>query len=60
MIVANYIQCTLLANQTALNTGTIKIKLTDWVLHPGYYNVKVDVKNLLLHVNSKLSFLEVQ
>ncbi len=41
MIFASYIQCKMLANQTALNTGAIKINLSDWVLHPGYYDVKV-------------------
>ena len=44
----NYIQCKILANQTALNTGTIKINLADWVLQPGYYDVKVYVKLFLI------------
>ena len=43
MSFANHIQCTLLANQTALNAGTIKINLTDWVIYPGYYDVKVNL-----------------
>jgi hypothetical protein len=50
MTFSNYTQCATLANQTAPHTGTIKINLADWVLHPGYYDVKV----------SELFFLEVQ
>ena len=60
MTFAGHVQCKLLTNQTAGHTGSILIYLTDWVLHPGNYDVKVFSLYWMSSISLKLLFLEIQ